>query len=101
MDIGWFLYMDRHHCEGVGAPRLVGFPDRAATVSRWERRVGRAACDLEYYEAFAAYRFAVVMHRVGRQMIEYGILPPDASFPVDNTATRLLAKLLELPAPGT
>ena len=100
MDLGWFLYMDRHHCEGVGAPRLPGFPDRAATVERWQRGVGRAAQHLEYYEVFAAYRFAVIMHRVGRQMIEYGLLPADASFPTDNTATRLLARMLDLPAPG-
>jgi aminoglycoside phosphotransferase (APT) family kinase protein len=100
MDLGWFLYMDRHHCEGIGAPRLAGFPGRDETVARWEQRVGRAAQQLAYYEVFAAYRFAVIMHRVARQMIEYGLLPPDATFPIDNTASRLLAKLLDLPAPG-
>ena len=100
MDLGWFLYMDRHHSEGIGAPRLAGFPDRAATLARWERRVGRSAQHLDYYEVFAAYRFAVIMHRVGRQMIEYGLIPSDATFPNDNTASRLLARLLDLPAPG-
>jgi aminoglycoside phosphotransferase (APT) family kinase protein len=100
MDLGWFLYMDRHHCEGIGVPRLEGFPGRDETVARWEERVGRAAQHVAYYEAFAAYRFAVIMHRVGRQMIEYGVLPADATFPVDNTATHLLAKMLGLPAPG-
>ena len=29
------------------------------------------------------------------------ILPADSNFAHDNTASRLLAKLLELPAPGT
>lgn len=100
MDLGWFLYMDRHHCEGVDAPRLAGFPARDETVAHWEARVGRAAEHLPYYEAFAAFRFSVILHRVGRQMIEAGLLPADASFPVDNTASRLLAKWLELPAPG-
>jgi len=100
MDLGWFLYMDRHHSEGIDAPRLAGFPGRDETVARWEQRVGRAAQHLPYYEAFAAYRFAVIMHRVARQMIAYGVLPPDTSFAIDNTASRLLARMLDLPAPG-
>ena len=101
MDLGWFLYMDRHHCEGIGVARLAGFPGRVETVARWEERVDRPASDLGYYEAFAAYRFAVIMHRVGLQMIEYGVMPADSTFPLDNTASRLLAKILELPPPAS
>ena len=100
MDLGWFLFMDRHHSEGVGAPRLAGFPERAETVARWEAGVGHAARDLAYYEVFAAFRFTVILYRLGRQMIEYGILPGDATFPLDNTASRLLTRMLELPPPG-
>jgi aminoglycoside phosphotransferase (APT) family kinase protein len=100
MDLGWFLYMDRHHSEGVGAPRLEGFPGRAETIARWEERVGRPARRLEYWEAFAAFRFAAIMERVAQQMVVYGILPADSPFAVDNTASRLLARVLELPAPG-
>ena len=29
-----------------------------------------------------------------------GVLPADSTFPADNTASRLLAKALSLPAPG-
>jgi aminoglycoside phosphotransferase (APT) family kinase protein len=100
MDLGWFLFMDRHHSEGVGAARLAGFPEPEVSVARWETGVGRAARDLPYYEVFAAFRFAAILHRLGRLMVEQGILPADSTFPVDNTASRLLARLLELPPPG-
>lgn len=100
MDLGWFLYMDRHHSEGVGAERLAGFPDRDATVARWERRIGRPARDVEYWEVFAGFRFATILARVGQQMVRLGVLPPGSEFPVDNTASRLLARVLDLPPPG-
>lgn len=101
MDLGWFLYMDRHHCEGIDVPRLAGFPEREETVARWETRVGRPARDLAFWEAFAGFRFAAIMTRVAEQMLRYGILPADSTFAVDNTASRLLARTLGLPPPGT
>lgn len=100
MDLGWFLYMDRHHSEGVGAPRLPGFPDRDETVTRWERHIGRRARDVTYWEVFAGFRFAAILTRVAQQMVRFGVLPADSDFPVDNTASRMLARVLELPPPG-
>jgi len=100
MDLAWFLFMDRHHGEGVGAARLAGFPERAETVARWEARVGRPARDLAWWEAFAGFRFAAILARVAQQMTSFGILPPDSTFAVDNTASRLLARDLGLPPPG-
>jgi aminoglycoside phosphotransferase (APT) family kinase protein len=101
MDLGWFLYMDRHHHECVGAPRLPGFPSRDETVARWQHRVGTRARHLEYWEAFAAFRFAAIMERLAGQMTMLGLLPADSTFAVDNTASRLLARILDLPAPGS
>jgi aminoglycoside phosphotransferase (APT) family kinase protein len=100
MDLGWFLYMDRHHCEGIGAPRLPGFPERDETIARWEGRVGRGAHDVAFWEAFAGFRFAAIMTRVAQQMMQAGVLPADSTFPVDNTASRMLARTLGLPPPG-
>ena len=99
MDLGWFLFMDRHHSEGIETPRLPGFPGRAATIARWEAGVGRSAEHVEFWEAFCAWRFSVVMARVGDQMQSIGILPADSTFPADNTASRLMAKVLGLTAP--
>lgn len=99
MDLGWFLFMDRHHSEGIETPRLTGLPGRDATVARWETQVGRGAEHVAFWEAFTAWRFAVIMVRVGHQMQAIGVLPADSNFPADNTASRLLARTLDLPPP--
>jgi aminoglycoside phosphotransferase (APT) family kinase protein len=94
MDLAWFLYLDRHHCEGVDAPRLEGFPSPQETIARYEQLLGRPMRSLEYYEVFAGLRFAVIMARISQMFIDYGMLPPDSDYPVTNTAARLLQKLL-------
>ena len=100
MDLGWFLFMDRHHSEGIETARLAGFGERDATIARWESGVGRGAEHVAFWEAFCAWRFAVIMVRVAHQMQSIGVLPADSNFPADNTASRLLAKTLDLPRPA-
>ncbi len=99
-DLAWFLFLDRHHSEGVGAPRLAGFPDAAQTVIRYEQLTGRQLADMTYYEVLSAVKFAVVMARIGQLFINYELVPADNDFPYNNTATQLLAKILGLPPPG-
>jgi aminoglycoside phosphotransferase (APT) family kinase protein len=99
-DLAWFLLLDRHHSEGVGAQRLPGFPDAASTITRYEELTGRSLTDMAYYEVLSAMKFAVVMARIGQLFIYYGLVPPDNDFPYNNTATQLLAKILGLPPPG-
>jgi aminoglycoside phosphotransferase (APT) family kinase protein len=99
-DLAWFLFLDRHHSEGVNAPRLPGFPSREATLERYAGRTGHAARHLHYYEVFAAFRFSVIMIRLAQQFQALGLLPPDSTLETDNIPSRLLAKLLELPPPA-
>jgi aminoglycoside phosphotransferase (APT) family kinase protein len=99
-DLAWSLFLDTHHSDGLGVPRLPGFPSHAETVARWEEQVGRRAENLHYWTVWAGFRFAVIMLRIAQQMLRYGVLPPDSDMETNNTVTRLLAKLLELPAPG-
>ena len=99
-DLAWFLLLDRHHSEGVGAPRLAGFPDADQTIARYERLTGRALAHMDYYEVLSAAKFAVVMARIGQLFIYYDLIPPDNDFPYNNTATQLLARILGLPPPG-
>jgi aminoglycoside phosphotransferase (APT) family kinase protein len=99
-DLAWFLYLDRHHSEGVGAARLPGFPDRADTVARYELLTGRTMRDMAYYEILSAFKMSVVMARIGQLFIYYDLVPADNDFPYNNTATQLLAKILGSPAPG-
>ena len=98
-DLAWWLYLDRHHSEGVGVPQLPGFPSREETVARYEEWSGHRVRHLDYYERFAALRFSVIMARLARQMQAYGLLPADSDFGVTNPCSRLLARLLDLPDP--
>ncbi|MCO6006038.1 phosphotransferase family protein [Actinoallomurus purpureus] len=99
-DLAWFMFLDRHHSEGIGVPRLPGFPSYADTVAFYEELTRRPMRHMAYYEVLSAFKFAVIMARVGQAFIDFGLVPPDSDFPVDNTASRLLAGLLDLPAPG-
>jgi aminoglycoside phosphotransferase (APT) family kinase protein len=98
-DLAWWLFLDRHHSEGLGAPRLAGFPSRSQTVERWEERTALSARHVDYYEIFAAFRFAVIMIRVAQGFIAAGALPRDARLATNNIVTQLLSKMLGLPAP--
>jgi aminoglycoside phosphotransferase (APT) family kinase protein len=99
-DLAWWLFLDRHHSEGLDAPRLPGFPSRGDTVARYQELTGHRLRHLDYYEVFAGFRFAVIMIRVTQQMIRQGLLPPDSDFESNNLVTRLLVKMLDLPAPA-
>ena len=99
-DLAWFLFLDRHHSDGIGVPRLPGFPDALQTIARYQQLTGRTLTDMAYYEVLSAMKFAVVMARIGQLFIYYDLVPPDNDFPYNNTATQLLARILGLPPPG-
>lgn len=95
-DLGWYLYLDRHLSEGVGAPRLPGLPGRAETVQRYEELSGRSvAAHLDWYEVFAGFRFALIASRVGRLLVEHGLVAAEADVPLARNAARLLARTLK------
>jgi aminoglycoside phosphotransferase (APT) family kinase protein len=101
-DVAWQIFLDRHHSEGVEHPRLPGFPSYEDTLDYYSKLSGFAVKNLHYYQVFAGFRFAVIMMRLAQQMAEYGVMTADAAraFELDNIVTRLLARLLGLPAPG-
>jgi len=103
MDVGWAIFLDRHHSEGINTPRLEGFPSYEETIAHYEKHSGHAVAHLHYYQVFAGFRFAVIMIRIAQQLVEYGIMNRETgeAFELNNTVTQLLAKLLDLPAPGT
>ncbi len=100
MDLGWWLFLDDHHSKGCSAPRLDGFPSHEESVATYEARTGLTVRHLEYFKVFAAFRFSVIMIRVGQQLVEAGLLPSDSHFETDNTVTRMLASMLDLPPPA-
>jgi aminoglycoside phosphotransferase (APT) family kinase protein len=99
LDLGYFLFLNRTYSDGLGVPLPDGFPDRAATVARYEELSGLTVGDIDWYEAFAGVRGAILLMRVGRLMIDLGALPPDAAMPLANPASAALASMLALPAP--
>ena len=99
LDLGWWLFLLRHHTEGIGIPALPGFPTRDQMIARYEQLSGFAVRRIDFYEAFAALRLSILMHRAGNLMIAAGLLPPGAPMKLSNPASQLLAKLLGLPAP--
>ncbi len=99
LDLGWWLFLERHHTEGIGAPVPAGNPSRQETISHYEAASGRVLSDLHYYEVFAGVRLSIIMVRAAHMMIEAGMLPPDAPMALSNPASQLMAKLLDLPAP--
>lgn len=94
-DLAWFMFLDRHHCEGVGAPRLAGFPSYAETVARYEELLGRPMRNMAYYEILSGFKFSVIMARIGQAMIDFGWIDETSDFPYNNNCTHLLARILE------
>jgi aminoglycoside phosphotransferase (APT) family kinase protein len=99
LELGWWLLLLRHHTEGIGAPMPPGFPSREETIARYEELTGHAVKHIDFYEAFAALRLSILMHRAGNMMTAAGLLPRDAPMKLCNPASQLLAKLAGLPAP--
>ena len=99
MDLAWWIFILRHHTEGIGVPMPEGIPSREELVAIYERASGSTVRDLDYYEVFAATRLSAIMHRAGRLMVEVGFLPPDATMKLNNPASQLLAKLIGHDAP--
>lgn len=98
-ELGWWLFLIRHHTEGIGLPLPAGIPDAAQTVARYEELTGSTIKNVHYYEVFAGTRLAIIMVRAAHMMISAGLLPPEAPMALSNPASQLVAKMLDLPAP--
>jgi len=101
-DVGWAIFLDRHHSEGIETPRLEGFPSYEETLAYYEERSGHRVQHLDYYQVFTGWRFAIIMLRIAQQLVHYELMTPEQgrAMELNNTVTRLTAQLLDLPAPG-
>jgi aminoglycoside phosphotransferase (APT) family kinase protein/putative sterol carrier protein len=99
-DLAWWLFLDWHHSDGLGIPRLEGFPGKEETIQRYEELTGWKVEHSLYQEIMAAFRFGVIMVSVARNMTERGISTAAADMGTNNPCTQRLATLLELPPPG-
>jgi aminoglycoside phosphotransferase (APT) family kinase protein len=101
-DLAWSIFLDRHHSEGMGLPRLEGFPSFEETVARYEALSGHEVRNLDFWQVFAGFRFGVIFLRIAQQMAHYEVMSSEQArkFELDNMVTQLLARLLRLPAPN-
>lgn len=100
VEVAWWLFLMRHHTEGIGVPLPAGFPDREEAIAIYERLSGRTLHNVDYYEVWAGVRLAILMHRAGNLMVAAGLLPPESDMKLNNPASQLLAKLIGAPAPS-
>lgn len=101
LDLGWWLFVMRHHTEGIGVPLPEGFPTAEQTINRYEELSGHKVSNIRFYEVFAAIFLSVTMIQVANVLTAAGLLPPDDTMAESNPASHILASLLGLPAPDT
>lgn len=93
-DLAWWLVMNRHHTDGIGAPVPDGFPSPEQTVKRYEELTGRTVENLQYLEVFAATKLAILMVRAAHMLIAAGLLPPDSTMALNNPGAKVLSDTL-------
>lgn len=93
-DVAWAMFLDRHHSEAMGVPRLEGFPSTEATIARYEEKSGLTLKNLEYYEVFAGFRFSVIMGKLAHIFKDWELLPADHDMGQNNNASQLTEKVL-------
>ncbi|MBL7502291.1 phosphotransferase family protein [Frankia sp. CNm7] len=92
LDLGWWVFADETLTRGAGFDRLPGFPARAETAALWRSATGRSTDNLDYFEVFAGLRFTVIMARMGRLIVDMGLMPD--TFPYDNLVSQGLRQVL-------
>ncbi|EHN10662.1 putative phosphotransferase [Patulibacter medicamentivorans] len=99
LDLGWWLFIERHFTEPHGIQIPEGWPNREQTIAIWERHAGRKARNVAFHEVFAGLRFTVMMVRAVALVKAAGAVPPDSSMAHNNPGTQVLARLIDVPAP--
>ncbi len=94
-DLAWFLYLDRHLSEGIGAPRLPGLPTPAETVQAYQSLTGRQLGELGFFTVLAGLKLALITAAVTARAEETGLVPRGGQFPLHRNAVALLASTLE------
>ncbi len=89
-DLGWWLFLQRYSSDGVGAPLLEGMLSRGETIAEWERHLGRAATNIDFYERLAGFHFSLVMIKLA-EMMEF----PEMS--VNNPVADITLQLCGIP----
>lgn len=95
-DLGWWLFLQRFHTEGIGVPLPEGLLDKDATVAWWEELMDRPATNVDFYEALAGFHFGLVMCRISDMRVLLSPDEADSNMFYENPVASLTAKLVGL-----
>ena len=98
VDIAWLVSMHRSFqeiAERVGAPGLPDFLRRADVTETYRELTGYEPADMDWYETYAALRFAIIMFRITRRSAHFGEteMPADPDDSISNRS--LLERMLD------
>jgi aminoglycoside phosphotransferase (APT) family kinase protein len=82
IDLGWMIYIHRSFQDMVEDLGMPGLPDvmrREDVAHTYQSLTGYEPRDLDFYTAYAALRYAIVMFRITRRSIRFG----EAEMPED------------------
>lgn len=99
IDLGWWLAFDEFTTRAHGIEPLPGYPDRDATISRYEALTGRNVGDPRWYEIYCAWVLTVTVIRMADIGVAAGRLPADNKMGEGNLTAQMLARWLDLPVP--
>ena len=100
VDLAWMIFMHRFFqdmAETYAMPGLPGFMDRADMAATYTELSGRPVEALEWFEMFAALRFAVIAVRTSMRGVTYG----QSEMPDDPDDLIMFRPLLENMLAGT
>ena len=78
VDLAWMVFLHRFFQDIAERYGMAGLPDlldRDEAIRQYEERSGRTVQDFEFYEVFAALRFAIVSLRTSARAMAYGDMP--------------------------
>jgi aminoglycoside phosphotransferase (APT) family kinase protein len=103
VDLAWMVFLHRFFqdlADRHGMPGIAGFMDRDDVASAYAAMTGHTPRDLDWFEVFAALRFAIVSIRTSTRGIAYGLAEqPDD--PDDLVMFRALLEEMLSRAPST
>lgn len=91
-DLGWWLHSEVNQTVGRGLAPLEGMGSRDETIALWSETCGKSAADIDWYEAFAAFK----MDALGVRMAALGRMPAPFAAIEPGTATRAKMEQLKL-----
>jgi aminoglycoside phosphotransferase (APT) family kinase protein len=98
-DLAWFVYFVRFFSDVLGLPNIPGFPSEAEGLAYYEEVTGHRLEHLDWFLAWAAFRYAVVMVRLLHRPGVRENTPAEWTL-IDNPWTQGVSELTGVPIPG-